>query len=150
AIEKDRSFAPAYAGLATAYALRSIQFPTDHPPDELGKMRAAAEKAIEMDPLLVEAHDALGLAYSRDGQWQQAEKSFRRAIEIQPNRSDTHAHFAIWHLLVLGRVEEALVQMRGAEKTDPLSPTVHASLGEILIAARQFDEAERYCRKLPD
>jgi TolB-like protein len=150
AIEKDRSFAPAYAGLAAAYALRSIQFPADHPPDELTKMRSAAEKAIEMDPLLAEAHDALGLAYARDGQWQQAEKSFRRALEIEPNRSLTQNHFAIWLLLVLGRTEEALLQMRAAEKADPLSSTVHASLAEIFIAAGHYGKAVDYCLKLPD
>ena len=51
-------------------------------------MRAAAEKAIQLDPLLAEAHDALGMVYARDGQWEQSEKSFRRAIELDPSRSD--------------------------------------------------------------
>ena len=50
--------------------------------DEMPKMRAAAEKAIQLDPLLAEAHDALGMAYARDAQWEQSEKSFRRAIEL--------------------------------------------------------------------
>jgi adenylate cyclase len=66
-IAKDPSFAPAYAGLASAYTIRSVLFLLDHPPDELSKMRAAAEKAIQLDPLLAEAHDALGLVYARDG-----------------------------------------------------------------------------------
>src|SRR5262245_10925662 len=59
AIAKDPSFAPAYAGLGSAYALGSIQFQLDHSPDELQKLRAAAEKAIELDPLLAEAYEAL-------------------------------------------------------------------------------------------
>src|SRR5262249_19743596 len=67
---KDPSFAPAYAGLAAAYASRSVAFPPDHPSDELAKMRAAAEKAIQLDPLLAEAYAALGLVYARDGQWE--------------------------------------------------------------------------------
>ena len=48
-------------------------------------MRAAAEKAIQLDPMLAEAHDALGMAYARDAQWEQSEKSFRRAIALDPN-----------------------------------------------------------------
>jgi hypothetical protein len=60
-IAKDPSFAPAWGGLAATYAIRSVQYPLDHPADELAKMRAAAERAIQLDPLLAEAHDALGL-----------------------------------------------------------------------------------------
>src|SRR5262245_31517530 len=108
AIEKDPSFAPAYAGLASTYAMRSIAFPENHSPDELQKMRAAAEKAIELDPLLAEAHEALALVYSRHGQWKQAEKSFRYAIQLDPNRSMTYTDFARYLLRVLGRNDEAI------------------------------------------
>jgi Flp pilus assembly protein TadD len=68
-----------------AYAIRSTQFELDHPADELLKMRAAAEKAIQLDRLLAEAYDALAIAQARDSQWEQAEKNFRRAIELDPN-----------------------------------------------------------------
>src|SRR5206468_7706226 len=121
AIAKDPSFAPAYAGLAAAHAARSGQGSFDRS-DEMLKMRAAAEKAIQLDPLLAEAHDALGMAYSRDAQWEQSEKSFRRAIELDPGRSMSHEHFATFLLWPLGRIEEALQQLRVAEKADPLSP----------------------------
>lgn len=149
AIAKDPSFAPAYAGLATAHAFRSVQFPLDHPPDELVKMRAAAEKAIQLDPLLAEAHEALGRVYARESQWEQAEKSFRQAIEIDPNRSTTYIAYGNWLLTVLGRIEEALRQLHAAEKADPLSPEVHLSLGLVLISAGRYDEAADYCQKLP-
>jgi serine/threonine-protein kinase len=65
AIAKDPLFAPAYAGLAAAHAARSGQFEFDRA-DEISKMRAAAERAIQLDPLLAEAHDARGLVYARD------------------------------------------------------------------------------------
>jgi tetratricopeptide (TPR) repeat protein len=87
ATAKDPSFAPAYAGLAEGYAWHSVAFPVEHPSDEPAKMQAAAEKAIELDPLSAEAHDALGVTFAREGQWAQAEKSFYRAIELDPNRS---------------------------------------------------------------
>jgi TolB-like protein/Flp pilus assembly protein TadD len=149
-IAKDPSFAPAYAGLASAYAYRSIQFPVDHPADELPKMRAAAEKTIQLDPLLAEAQDALGLVYARDGQWEQAEKSFRHAIELDRNRSATYADYAYWLLTVVGRLEDARQQLRLAQKSDPLSPAVNMFLADVLISVGRYDEAADYCQKLPE
>ena len=149
AISKDPAFAPAHAGLAAAYAYRSVQFPLAHPVDDLPKMRTAAEKAIQLDPLLAEAHAALGSAYARDGQWEQSEESFRRAIELDPNRSSTYTDYAYWLLTVLGRLDEALRQLRGAQQRDPASPAVHRFLPDVLISAGQYEEAADYCRKLP-
>jgi len=150
AIAKDPSFAPAYAGLATAYALRSGA-PMDR--DLAGvmkEMRSAAEKAIQLDPLLGEAHDALASVYAREAQWEQSEKSFRLAIELDPNTSSSYEDFAILLLLPLGRIEEAVQQLRIAEKTDPLSPQVHAALGSALLSAGRYEEAAGQCMKALD
>jgi TolB-like protein/Flp pilus assembly protein TadD len=144
AIAKDPSFAPAYAALAATYAYRS-----GTRADLLVKMRAAAEKAIQLDPLLAEAHDALGVAYARDGQWEQSEKSFRRAIELDPSRPRSYGDFALNLLLPLGRIEEALRLMHAAEKADPLSPEVHLVMGFVLISSGRYDAAVGYCQKLP-
>ncbi len=148
AIAKDPSFAPAYAGLAAAHAMRSGQFRFDLA-DESSKMRAAAERAIQLDPLLAEAHDALGKAYARDAQWDQSEKSFRRAIELDPSGSQAHLHFAAYLLWPVGRMEEALQHLRVAEKSDPLAPNIHATLAGVLISAGRYDEAASHCEKLP-
>jgi len=148
AIAKDPSFAPAYAGLAAAHAARSGQFRFDIP-GEVAKMRAAAEKAIQLDPLLAEAHDALGIAYARDAQWAQSEKSFRHAIELEPSRSESYSDFVVFFLLPLGRLEEALHQMRVAERADPLSPRVHFRLAYVLSSAGRYDEAASYSDKVP-
>ncbi len=112
-------------------------------------MRAAAEKAIQLDPLLAEAHDALGVAYARDGQWEQSEKSFRHAIELDPSRPRSYGDFALNLLLPLGRIEEALRQMHAAEKADPLSPEVHSVMSFVLISSGRYDAAVGYCQKLP-
>ncbi len=148
ATAKDPSFAPAYAGLAAAYALRSGESRQDIP-DEVRKMRAAAGQAIHLDPLLAEAHDALGMLYARDAQWVESEKSFRRAIELDPNSSASHSGYALYLLWSLGRVEDALHQLRLAEKNDPLSPQVQFDLGWSLISAGRYGEAAGYCNKLP-
>jgi len=148
AIAKDPSFAPAYAGLGSAYALRSIQFQVDHAPDELQKMRTAADKAIELDPLLADAHEALGLVYSRYGQFEQAEKNFRSAIQLDPNRAITYTEFALYLLRVLGRNNEAIQLLRIAQRADPLSPEVQSAMGFLLIAAGRFNEAVEHCHKM--
>jgi len=150
AITKDPSFAPAYAGLASAYAYTSATFESmGHFEDLLGKMRAAAGKAIELDPLLAEGHAALGMASARDGQWEQSEKSFRRAIELDPSRSASYDDFALYLLVVLGRNEEALHELRIAERSDPLSSDVQDRLGLIFIFGGHYDEAAGHCEKLP-
>jgi TolB-like protein len=147
-IAKDPSFAPAYADLAVAHAIRSGFFESDIA-DELPKMRAAAEKAIQLDPLLAEAHDALAIACSRDAQWEQSENSFRRAIELDPHNPMYYGHLAMYLLLPLGRIEEALRQLRTAEKADPLSYEVHFDAAYVLFAAGRSKEANRHCEKLP-
>jgi adenylate cyclase len=149
AIAKDPSFAPAYSALASMYAFNSIQFVLDHPADEMSKMREAADKAIQLDPLLAEAYDALGMIYARAAQWEPAEKSFRRAIELDPNRSMTYDNFAMWLLFALGRKDEALRELRLAEKADPLSPVIQGHLGGVLLSAERYEEAEKSCLKLP-
>jgi TolB-like protein len=150
AIGKDPSIAPAYAGLAVAYAFRSFQSPID--PDravELDKMRAAAERAIQLDPLLAEAHSALGTAYARTGRWDLAEGSFRRAIEIDPSLSTTRHAFARFVLWPLDRMDEAVREARAAAENDPLSPRARYELAEVLLSAGRYDEAAHYCEQLP-
>jgi TolB-like protein/Tfp pilus assembly protein PilF len=148
AIAKDPSFAPAYAGLAAAYAVRSGESRQDIP-DELRKMRVAVEQAVRLDPLLAEAHGALGVLYARDAQWAESENSFRRAIALDPNSSASHTDYALSLLWSLGRVREALQQLHIAEKDDPLSPEVQFALAWSLISAGRYGEAAGYCNKLP-
>src|SRR5215472_3847226 len=147
AIAKDPTFAPAYAGLAVAHVVLSGNFVNDIP-GELAKIRPAAEKAVQLDPVSAESHDALGTAYAREAQWEQSEKSFLRAIEIQPGRAESHAHWAAYLLLPLGRIDEAIQHLRIAEKNDPLSSYVHYWLGDALADAGRNEEAAAACEKM--
>ena len=146
AIATDASFAPAYAGMASAYVVRSGA--AANRDQELSAMQAAAEKAIELDPLLAEAHGALGMIYARVGKWQQAEQRFRRAIELDASSSTTRTDFATSLLLPLGRVDEAAREMRAAERADPLSPAVHIYFGYVLLAAGRYEEAVQDCQQV--
>jgi len=151
AVAKDSSFAPAYAGLAAAYVLRSGQGQgRAGRDDELARMRAAAEKAIQLDPLLAEAHDALGMSYARDGHWGKSEKSFRHAIELDPGSSTSHDHLGFFLLVPLGRIEEGLHELRVAEKGDPLSSQIHSELAYTLLSAGRSDEAASQCEKMSE
>jgi serine/threonine-protein kinase len=149
AIAKDPSFAPAYAGLAAACAARTgfDNFTPAERASEMSRGWSAAQKALQLDPLLAEAHDAMGMMQAREAQWQQAEQSFRRAIELAPGDPLWRHHFAQFLLLPLGHIEEALRELRLAEKADPLSAGVHATLCRALMAAGRFDEADADCMK---
>ena len=148
-IAKDPSFAPGYAGLAVAYGALSgyDRFDQAERADQVSKMRAAGERAIQLDPLLAEAHQALGIVYANDAQWEQSEKSFRRAIELDPNSSPVRQSFAGSLLLPLNRTAEALAQVQLAAKSDPLSAQVQFSLARELFINGRFGEAVAHCEK---
>ena len=149
-IAKDPSFAPAYAGLAAAHAYRSFSgVKAPEAVDESDRMRTAADKAIDLDPLLPEAFWAKGVAYARNGQWKEAEFSFRHAIKLGPSLSAAHGMLARFVLWPLGRISEAVREMRIAEENDPLSPQSHFDLADVLLTAGRFSEAERQCVQIP-
>jgi tetratricopeptide (TPR) repeat protein len=110
-------------------------------------MRGIVDKAIQLDPLLAEAQAARGMVQARDGQWEQAEKSFRRALELDPNSSVTRYEFASNLLLPLGRIEEAVAQVRLAARADPLSPDVQHDFAYVLVSAGRFKEANAHCQQ---
>jgi TolB-like protein/Tfp pilus assembly protein PilF len=141
AIEKDPSYALAFAGLAEAYVL----FPTFSvalPRDSMPKAKAAAVRAIEIDDSLAEAHAALGLYFSVYS-WNQnaAEREFRRAIELDPNYPNSHQQFGSYCLNAMGKFDEAIAEAKRAEELDPLSPVISADVGWALFSARRYDEA---------
>ena len=148
AAAKDPSFAPACSGLASALAYLSGQgFDAAKRAERVSQMREAAGKAVELDPLLAEAHEALGSMYARDAQWQMSEKSFRRALELDPNDSSLRSEFGSTLLMPLGRIEESVAEMRLAERSDPLSADIQRILAHILFIAGRFDEAIKHCPK---
>jgi serine/threonine-protein kinase len=145
-IAKDAAFAPAHAALAEAYASMSWQIesdsgtPTLSQSEGLLRMRPVAAKAIELDPLLAEAHAAMGLTYARELNWDAAQKSFERAIELNPSATHVHRRYSII-LLSLGKSAEALQLLEAALRADPLSRNVRQSLAFAQIVAGRYDDA---------
>ena len=140
AIARDSGFARAHAALANAYFLLTLW--TGRSPRELAaKARAAARKALELDPRSAEAYTAIALIVQiHDLDWRTAEKEFRRAIELNPNYATAH-HWYAEHLMLRGRFEEALAESERARQLDPLSLIIAVDHGVLLYYARQYDRA---------
>jgi tetratricopeptide (TPR) repeat protein len=148
AIDEDSKYAQAYSGLADTYALLGDwQYAVMTPKEALPKAKAAAIKALELDSALGEAHNSL--AFCLDGfdwDFDSAGKEFRRAMELNPGYATAH-HWYAWHLALLRRYDEAIVEMRKAENSDPLSLIINADLAELLALAHSYDESIRQSRK---
>jgi eukaryotic-like serine/threonine-protein kinase len=146
AIERDPSYALAYAGLADTYALLS-DYSIMPPHEAMPRARAAAERAIELDDALAEGHTSrafVRMAY--EWKWAAAESDFRRAIELNPNYATAHQWYASL-LVQTGRTGEALSEIKFAQELDPLSSIISANAGLYLYYSRDYDGAERQLRK---
>jgi eukaryotic-like serine/threonine-protein kinase len=146
-IARDPSFAPAYAGLVRAYAAAAQNIPGPFRPGPISPamatmlVRPAAETALQLDPLLAEAHAAMGLLYAREHSWQKAEESFRRAIDLNSSLSSISTDFVSSTLLPLGKVRDADQLLEAALRNDPLSLEVRRAMAELQIIAGRYDEA---------
>ena len=141
AIEVDPTYALAYAGLADSYNVLAF-WGFMRPKEAFPKGKAAANKALEIDKNLAEAHASLALvSVLYDLNRKEAEKKFRLAIELNPNYTPAHLWYAIFHLATLGRFDEALTVSQLAETLDPLSLVMSFSTGSISYLARRYQEA---------
>ena len=140
AIGIDPNYAPAYAGLTHAWWARGVLGPLTLKEVQL-PARRAARKALELDDQLPEAYAVQAyLEGIFDWNWTAAERTIKRALDLDPNSLDAHYIYAML-LMALGRLSEAKVQIERAAQLDPLSAQVQSSFGRILYRARKFDEA---------
>jgi TolB-like protein/Tfp pilus assembly protein PilF len=146
AIDMDPAYPLPYAGLADAFILLGIHG-VRSPQDTYPKARAAAIKALEIDPALAEAHAAMGdVSKGFDWEWGQAEASYREAIKFNSNYALVHQWYANL-LSILERHAEAIGEAEEARYIDPLSAPTAGFVGFSLYRARRFDEALREARK---
>jgi TolB-like protein/Tfp pilus assembly protein PilF len=147
-LERDPSFAPAYAGLANAYAFMSTSYAGLENEEGLARMRPAAERALELDPLLAEAHAALGLLSAREREWQDAEHSFQRALELDPSLTATHTNYVSSTLIPLGKLDEAKRVTEAALRADPLSLDVQRYAAILAIIRGDYEDAIQTLRRV--
>jgi tetratricopeptide (TPR) repeat protein len=146
AIKADPNFAPAYTGLADAYGTFGsglFFLPTEATP----KAKAAAEKALQLDDTLAEAHTSLaGIKVWYDFDLGGGENEFLRSIALNPNYSEAH-HLYGYFLVQAGRFDESLAEMRRAAQLDPLSAGIAGDVSLPLIFKEGYEAAKEQCRK---
>jgi non-specific serine/threonine protein kinase len=141
AIALDPNYALAYAGMAEFYSVSTI-WGFLNPKEAHPKSKAAAMEALSRDDTLAEAHTQLGMARGMgDFDWAGAEREFRRALELNPASPTVRYYYGLWLLTPMGRLEEALSQLRRAVELDPLSATYNTNLAYLYYAMGQYDLA---------
>jgi TolB-like protein/DNA-binding winged helix-turn-helix (wHTH) protein/lipoprotein NlpI len=146
AIDLDASYAPAYSGLADSYSLMA-NYGALLPQEAFPPGKAAALKALSLDPLLAEAHSSLGLVkHYYEWDWQGAEREYKRAIELSPSYAIAHLRYARF-LSMVARHDEAIAEIERARELDPLSLVIQSNVGTALYYARRYDAAILESRK---
>lgn len=146
AIDKDPSYALAYAGLSQSYAPLAT-FSLFPPNDMMPKAEAAARKALDIDPNLSEAYTGLALATTYyDRNWPEAEKYFKQALSLNPNYPTAHQWYSLY-LNAVGRPEEAIGEAKRALDLDPLSLPINYQVASAYYLSRRYDEAIEQGRK---
>jgi eukaryotic-like serine/threonine-protein kinase len=141
-IALDPAFAPAYAGLADAYAYMSLPTYQGMPVGKAqGLMRTAALKALELDPDLAEAHAAMGVVYARDLDWTSSQRHFEQGIALNPSLSQVYTSYSFFTLRPLHKFDEAERLLNGALQSDPLSLDVWREIAEVYFTVGRYDEA---------
>jgi TolB-like protein/Flp pilus assembly protein TadD len=147
AVDIDPTYAPAYAGLSEYYGINALY--SGLPPKEwMPLSKTAAQKALELDAGVAEAHYMLGLFYFNfDWNWSEAEDELKRSIELNPNNAYAHQAYAAFLASVMGRVDEAVRELDRALEIDPLTPLTGAGGGLYLFTTREYERALSYIEK---
>jgi tetratricopeptide (TPR) repeat protein len=146
AIAKDPGYAMAYAGLADCYAMLPDYGASV---ENIAKAKAAALKAIELDPNLSRPHVNLGgMKMAHEWDFAGGEAEFKKALVLDSNDSHAHQRYADNLGLLGGREQEALAEINRAHQLDPLSLAISVDVGNVYTFARRFDEAIAVCKKV--
>jgi tetratricopeptide (TPR) repeat protein len=142
ATQLDPNYALAYAGLSDCYAIISAEIFGTMPASEAApKARAAAVRALELDPTLAEAQTSLATEkFNYEWDWSGAAQGFERAIGLNPSYATAYQRYSLY-LIAMGRAQDSFAQIQKARALDPLSLSINFSLGWRLYMARQYDAA---------
>ncbi len=146
AIELDPGFALGYAGLTDSFLL--LEQYAGVPSDEfLPKARAAADRALQIDPSLAEAHTSSAMTYQFMWKWADAKEDFKQAIALNPNYPTAHHWYAL-SLVVDRRLDEALAEIRRAQELDPLSPIIGSIVAAVYVLKNEPEPAITLCQRI--
>jgi len=140
AIREDPKYAPAYAGVADSYIVLA-DLEARPSAQSLVKAKAAATKALQIDPNLAEGHASLGSVYSFDySTLRESEREFKLALQLNPNYA-TALHWYAMDLVIEGRLDEALAMSQRARELDPLSLIINSYAGLVLYLKRDYGKS---------
>jgi TolB-like protein/DNA-binding winged helix-turn-helix (wHTH) protein/Tfp pilus assembly protein PilF len=146
AVAQDPGYGAAYAALAELQ-LMHVGSPTQNPRDARVHARRLAEKALQLDDTLAEAHTVLArIGQEDEWDWAAAEREYRRAIELNPSYATARIRYAMY-LYAMSRFEEAVVEAKRAQQLDPVSPFVNTWAGAAYMQAGLLAEGMASCRK---
>jgi eukaryotic-like serine/threonine-protein kinase len=145
AIAIDPKYALAYAGLADCYLFMTTHGMSPNTEEGFSKTKEAAKKALAIDDTLAEAHTTLAhLTWLHEWNWDEGERGFKRAIELNPNYPTAHQRYATY-LTSMARHEEAIAEIRRAQELDPISIIIGLDMARTFYFARQYDMAIEQC-----
>ncbi|HME34333.1 MAG TPA: protein kinase [Candidatus Sulfotelmatobacter sp.] len=148
AVARDPNYAAAYAGMAHCYAW--LGFFRELPAKEaMSKAADAANKAVQLDDSIAEAHAALGYVALFAWEWQNAERELRRALELNPNLPQAHLYYG-QYLAAQGKFDQAVVEHQRALELDPISQIYNQTLCAMYRSAHQYDQSIKQCLKFVD
>ena len=147
AIKKDPDYALAYASLAESYNTMTA-YPYLSPKEASPQAKASAIKALEIDPTLAEAHTTLATYFATyEWNWREAEREFKRAIELSPNNTSAHFRYGLQYLAATGCNKEAIAELERVLEVEPLSLITGANLAAVYMFAgenkRALDQAKK-------
>jgi TolB-like protein/DNA-binding winged helix-turn-helix (wHTH) protein/Flp pilus assembly protein TadD len=144
----DPQYAQAYSGLADSYALLGDwEYGVLDPKEAFPKAKAAARKALALNADLGEAHASLALCLkSFDWDWNSAEKELKQALKLNPNYASAHQRYG-WLLMILGRHNEGISELKKAEALDPLSLIISADIADAFLIDRRYTASMQQSRR---
>src|SRR5262249_10692527 len=140
AAEKDPNYALAYTGIGDSCALIPV-YGGGAPQDYYPRAKAAAQRALELDDSLSEAHTSLANVFFRYQEFAQSAKEFERSIDLNPNYPTAHEWYGRLTLLAIGQFDRAMAEASRAIELDPISPIGHTDAASVYMFTRRYDEA---------
>ena len=146
AIDRDPNYALGYVGLADCYGLLE-EYAGVPASETLPKARAAADRALQIDDSLSEAHTSSALVFNQMWRWAEAEGEYKRAISLNPNYPTAHHWFSIYFRMK-GQLDDSLKEIKQAQELDPLSAVISQNVAEVYLLKNDLNSAIAECKRI--
>jgi len=146
AIDHDPNYALGYVGLADCYVLLE-EYAGVPSSETLPKARAAADRALQIDDSLAEAHTSSAYIYQKLWRWAEAEEEYKRAISLNPNYPTAHHWFTIY-FRTKGQIDDAMREIKRAQELDPLSLVISDNVAFVYLLKNDLNSAIEQCQRV--